>query len=237
MHRIAVVDDEPTCQNRLTEYFAIYSNQSGEQFKIDCFCNGAEFLEHYQPSYQIVFLDIDMPGMDGMNTAKELRMMDEDVCVIFVTNLARYAIHGYEVNALDFIVKPVQYSSFAYKLEKALRFVARFREEKSVMLQFEGVMRKVNLSDILYIESDGSYILYHLVNDICRVRCSMKSAEQKLRGEGFLRCNHSYLVNLKHVTNISYDTITAGGTQLKISRNKKKEFLGGLAVYLGREIG
>ena len=236
MYKVAVVDDELLCCKRLESYFLQYAKEKNEQFQIRCFSRGTAFLDAYERDFDLVFLDIDMPGLDGMQTAKELRLMDEDVGIIFVTNLARYALHGYEVNALDFIVKPVQYESFAYKLRKALRIQQHFREEKSVMLQHDGVTQKVNLSDILYVEADGSYVIYHTQEQSYRVRGPLKNVEKDLTEQGFLRCDHGCIVNLQRVTNLKNDTVVVGERELPISRSRKKEFIAGLTAWLGRKI-
>ncbi|MCM1233913.1 MAG: LytTR family DNA-binding domain-containing protein [Ruminococcus flavefaciens] len=236
MRRIAVIDDEQASRQRLSDHVLCYADERGISLEVIRFESGVQFLEHYSHDFDLVFLDIEMPGMDGMETARELRKMDEDVCIIFVTNLARYALHGYEVNAFDFLVKPVAYAGFTVRFERALRYVGRLREEKTVILQFDGVMKRIGLSEIAYIESAGAYLVYHTSSGLCRVRGALKTAEQELGGDGFLRCNHGYLVNLRYVTDVADDTVTVAGDRLKISRHKKKEFIGGLTGYLGRNV-
>ena len=236
MRKIAIVDDEQASRQHLADYALRYAKECEEHLELIQFESGVQFLEQYTPDFELVFLDIEMPGMDGMQTARELRGMDENVCIIFVTNLARYALHGYEVSAFDFLVKPVQYAGFTVRFERALRYISRFKEEKSVVLQFDGVMKKVGLSEISYIESAGPYLVYHTADGPCRVRGALKTAEQELAGDGFLRCNHGYLVNLRHVTDVANDTVIVGGDALKISRHKKKEFISGLTESLGRKL-
>lgn len=236
MRKIAVVDDELAVRNLIVEYISRFSEEKNEVLDVRCFSGGPQFLEAYTTDFDLVFLDIDMPGLDGMQTARELRLMDENISIIFVTNLARYAIKGYEVNALDFIVKPIQYTSFSYKLGKALRFLSRFKEEQSIFLQFDGSIRKTGLSEIIYIESDASYVIYHTLAGPCRVRQTLKSVEKELAKYGFSRCNHGYLVNLKYVTDVHNDTVTVERYTLKISRSRKREFISQLTEYLGRGI-
>lgn len=236
MRKIAIIDDEQAGRQLLTDHVLRYADERGLHLETVQFESGVQFLEHYAHNFELVFLDIEMPGMDGMQTAKELRGMDEDVCIIFVTNLARYALRGYEVNAFDFLVKPVPYAGFAMRFERALRNVERFREEKRVLLQFDGVMKKLGVSEIAYLESNGAYLLYHTSVGLSRVRGTLKAAEQELSGDGFLRCNHGYLVNLRYVTDVADDAVTVGGDRLKISRHKKKEFISGLTGYLGRKL-
>lgn len=236
MYHIAVVDDEQQCCDQIVDFLTRYAAEQNIQFQISCYHSGMQFLENYSPTFQLVFLDIDMPEMGGMQTARELRLLDEEIGIIFVTNLARYAIRGYEVNALDFILKPVQYTSFSYKLGKALRLISRFHSDKCIFLPFDGLTKKVALSEIYYVESESSYVIYHTVFGDCRTRGPLKNIEAQFAQDGFLSCNHSFLVNLKYVTDLNNDTVTVGGAKLKISRNKKKAFLNGLTAYLGRSL-
>lgn len=236
MRKIAIVDDEQDSRQQLADHVLRHADERGTHLEVTQFDSGIQFLERYTHDFELVFLDIEMPGLDGMQTAKELRRMDEGVCILFVTNLARYALRGYEVNAFDFLVKPVAYAGFSVRFERALRYVERFQEEKTVLLQFDGVMKKLGLSEVIYIESSGAYLVYHTADGPCRVRGALKAVEQELSGDGFLRCNHGYLVNLRYVTDVADDTVTVAGDRLKISRNKKKEFIGGLTGYLGRKL-
>lgn len=236
MRKVAIIDDEQASRQHLANHILRYMDERKEHLELVQFQSGVQFLECYAHDFELVFLDIEMPGMDGMETARELRKMDEDVCIIFVTNLARYALHGYEVNAFDFLVKPVPYAGFAVRFERALRHIGRLREEKAVVLQFDGVMKKIGLSEITYIESAGAYLIYHTSSGPCRVRGALKTAEEELAADGFLRCNHGYLVNLRYVTDVADDIVTVGGDRLKISRHKKKEFIVGLTGYLGRNL-
>jgi len=236
MRKIAIVDNEAFDRSLLSDYATRFSAEQKEPLEVSCFESGTQFLESCAKEFDLVFLDIDMPGLDGMKTAQELRQIDQNICIIFVTNLAQYAINGYEVNAFDFVIKPVQYGSFKYKLDKALRFLSIWREEKHLFLSTGGTLHKLNISEIYYIEADGAYVQYHTIDGIIRTRGPLKEIEKELVEDGFARCNHGYLINLKYVTDIISDTVTVGGTELKISRPKKKEFINSLAVYLGRKL-
>lgn len=236
MLRIAVIDDEKSSLTLLSGYLTRFLNGKGIHHKLNTYTSGFQFLESYHGDFDIIFLDIEMPDMNGMQTAKELRRIDEDVCLIFVTNMARYAIRGYEVNALDFVVKPVGYEIFSHTVNKALRFLSKYKREKSVHIQYDGMIRKIALAEIYYVEVTGSYLIYHTIDGDYSTRGPLKNVEQELADEGFLRCNHSYLVNLNHVTNVRNDSVFVGTAELKISRHKKKEFLNGLGEYLGGKI-
>ena len=93
MRRIAVIDDEQASRKQLTDHVLRYMNERELHLELIQFESGVQFLERYTPDFDLVFLDIEMPGMDGMETARELRRMDEDVCIIFVTILYQSLLH------------------------------------------------------------------------------------------------------------------------------------------------
>ena len=99
--RIAIVDDEKLERERLQQYVQQFSEESGVEMETVTFASGDTFLEAYQKVYDIIIFDIDMPGTNGIDTARKLRQTDTDVTIIFVTNIAQYAINGYEVDAVD----------------------------------------------------------------------------------------------------------------------------------------
>jgi DNA-binding LytR/AlgR family response regulator len=154
MRRIAIVDDQESAVVSLETCLEKYGQEHGEVFQVQVFSDGFSFLDSYQPEYDIVFMDIDMPGMNGLKAAHRLREKDELTELIFVTNLAHYAINGYEVRALDFVVKPVQYKKFSYKLERALRMLPQ-KDRAVIMLKTDRGMIAVEQNDIIYVEVRG----------------------------------------------------------------------------------
>lgn len=116
--RIAIVEDEKAYRNTLLEYLRQFQEESGMDIEVKEYENGNLIMWDYRPYYDAVFMDIEMPGMDGMEAARCIRKVDEQVIIVFITNVARYAVQGYEVGALDFIVKPVTYTSFKMKMQK-----------------------------------------------------------------------------------------------------------------------
>lgn len=112
------------------------------------------FLDEYDGNLDVVFMDIEMPHLDGIETAKKNRQKAPSLGIVFVTNMAQYAIKGYEVNAIDFIVKPVEYFVFTDKLKKAIRFSDRNRE-KEIIIETDNSVSRLRVSQIVYVEKDS----------------------------------------------------------------------------------
>ena len=117
---IALCEDETTTAERMQRFLQQYAEEFHEGIQVSVFSNGVDFLENYTPRFDIVFMDIMMPLMDGMEVAEKLRAIDRDTTLVFVTNMAQYAIRGYEVDASDFIVKPVSYNEFVINMKPVI---------------------------------------------------------------------------------------------------------------------
>lgn len=232
MYKIAIVEDDAASRALLREYIERFSQEKGETCKAEEFCNGLEFISNYASDFDVVLMDIEMPLLNGMDTARKLRKIDETVILIFITNMAQYAINGYEVDASDFLLKPVGYFTFSVKLSKALRYRGRRKDAEFCLETSEGKVR-MSISDIYYIESDKHYCIFHTAQGEYRMRLAMKDAELMLEDKNFVRCNTSYLVNLAHVVRVWQDSVWVEKYELAISRTKKKSFLDALTVYLG----
>ena len=137
MTRIAIVEDEAAVREQLAGYVQRYTRQYGTPFEVTEFADGMEILEDYRPQFDIIFLDVEMKHLDGMETARRIRERDGGVLIVFITNMAQYAIRGYEVDALDYVLKPVNYYQFCTKLSRAIQRVQR-RRGGQVVLQLAG---------------------------------------------------------------------------------------------------
>ena len=160
MIRIGLVDDDKEHQKLIRQFICRYEKEEQTKICVKEYTDGLQFLEEYEGNLDVVFLDIEMPHMDGMTAARKLREKDTGIKIIFVTNMAQYAIHGYEVDAVDFIVKPISYYVFVDKLKKALRYL-NLNKEKMVVVHGNGEMMRIGSSQILYVEKDKNYLVFH----------------------------------------------------------------------------
>ena len=137
MVRIAIVEDDELYISQLQQYLTDYQKQSGEDFDIKVYRDGDAVTADYKAQHDIILMDIQMRFVDGMTAAEEIRRMDSEVIIIFITNMPQYAIRGYEVGALDYILKPVAYFAFTQKLGRA---VARLKKKTKtpVVIQIKG---------------------------------------------------------------------------------------------------
>ena len=173
-----------------------------------------------------------MKFVDGMTAAEEIRKMDSEVVIIFITNMTQYAIRGYEVDALDYVLKPVSYFAVSPKLKRAVSRIKK-RSSKYITLAVKGGVIRVDLDDIYYVESAGHNLLYHMGNATHLTSGTMKSAEEQLAEYGFSRGNTCYLINLAHVDGIQDKCAVVKGERLQISRPRMNAFMRELTRYWG----
>ncbi len=180
-------------------------------------------------------MDIEMVGTDGMTASKLLRERDDNVLLIFVTNLSQYALKGYEVHAFDFIVKPINYYNFILKMERAFVEI-RHRQDKSIALSFNGEKRVVKVSTIQYIEVMGHSLTFHTTTGNFVVsNKSMSEVQKQLEGFDFTYCNRCFFVNLKYVTGVKDENVYVAGEPLKIAKTRRNEFMRTLNKYFTAE--
>ena len=232
MIRIAILEDEAPVREDLAGYLRRYTRQYGTKFEVSLFADGDEILEDYRPNWDIILLDVEMPRLDGMTTAERIRKLDSEVILIFITNMAQYAIRGYAVDAMDYILKPVPYFAFSQQLQKAIRRLEK-RAKAYLTVPGEGGFRRVDLSGVYYMESVGHKVRLYTEEEELTVPGSLKQYEEMLADKQFARCNSGYLVNLAQVRGMQDGMVLVGPHSLQISRPRRKAFVEALTDYVG----
>lgn len=232
MYHVAIVEDEESFTIQLQEYLKKYEEENDVRFKISVFGDGAEILEEYQPLYDIILLDIEMPKVNGMKAAEEIRAQDADVTLMFITNMASYAIRGYEVGALDFVMKPINYYTFSMKMTRVLKRTKQ-KAQQEILLTLPDGVKKLNVQQIYYVEVQNRMLYYYTEEGIFTMRGTMQSVENMFAPYAFAKCNHWYIVNLKHVSEVKKLTVVVAGHELEISRRNRTAFLKALTDYVG----
>lgn len=231
MIKIAIVEDDVTYSEQLKQYLERYESDFSEGFDISTYFDGDEIVKDYHSQFDIILMDIEMSFMDGMSAAEEIRKVDKEVVVIFITNMPQYAIKGYAVEALDYILKPVSYFAFSQRLSRAINRMKK-REQKSLVIPIKGGTVRVDVNSIYYIESQGHDIIYHTASGDYVSYATMKDTEQALRELHFFRGSKWYLINLEHVDGLKDGCAKLkGGKTLPLSRGHKKAFMEALVQY------
>ena len=235
MIRIALVEDDPTYREQMRGYLERYGKESGEKLSVTEFTDGDEIALNYKAGFDIILMDSEMKFMDGMTAAEEISKVDPEVVIIFITNMAQYAIRGYAVDALDYVLKPVSYFAFSQRLERAIGRMKR-RARRYMTIAIRGGARKLDISRILYVESQGHNLVFVTDGEEHTTTGTIREVEEKLESFGFFRCNKGCLVNLEHVDGVRDGCAIVGGHALPISRGRKNEFLAALTDYVGEVV-
>lgn len=234
MVSIAIVEDEKSQVQVIKKLLAKFFSEKHLDCVIDVYSNGVEFLEHFDEKYDIVMMDIEMPVLDGMETARKIRKINSSVIIIFVTNMAQFAINGYEVDAMGFLLKPVSYFGLSMILQKALNSLSK-RNSVDILVRSRQGLTVIPSSALFYVEVQKHDLFYYTESGSVSCRGTLKDIEEKLRKVNFVRCNNCYLVNMKFIVSIDMNTVCLPKKELQISRSKKKEFLEAVMKYFGGE--
>ena len=184
--------------------------------------------------YDLVLMDIELSGKDnGITVSEKLRKIDTDVILVFMTNLAQYAIEGYKVNAVDYIIKPISYFDFKARISSLSNDINSKHKEK-VLIQTDGKKIVVLINDIYYIETVSHSLIYHTKTGEYKAYGALKTVQTELENFHFSMCNSCFLVNLEYVERVDGYTVTVMGNELQISHPRKKQFLKELSLFLGK---
>jgi len=217
----AICDDNTDQLTYLNELLIEWSSQTGLTINVATFQSAEEFLFEYEDrQFDILLLDIEMPGMDGMTLARKIRQTDEGLQIIFVTGYDKYIGDGYDVAAFHYLIKPLKKEKLFEVISKASQLIKR--REKNIFLTTNRQTIKVALHEIIYIEASHNYVDVHTTTDIHHVKMPL-SAIEDLLDDSFLRTGRSFIVGLAFVKSISTTAVTLDdGTSIPLGRGLYK---------------
>lgn len=228
---VAIVEDQEEDFKILESFIKKYGEENSVGSNVSYFNSGISFIEKYRSDYDIVFMDIDMPNQNGLETAKELRKLDDKVILVFITNLAQLAIKGYSVNAFDFVPKPINYTEFSTLFKRAL--VKNSYEKKTeITIKSNRKIMKLDVLSLLYVEVVNHNLLFHALDETISAWGSLSNVYDELSKFGFVKVNNSLIANIRHVKNVNGYEITLDNDKvLYLSRGEKKDFYNAFSSY------
>lgn len=240
MIKVGLCDDIMEYNKKIADYIKQYGKENHVEVKTTSYISGTQLLLNYQKrKFDIIFLDVSMPGMNGFETAEEIRGIDQEVSIVFCT--AYYTISnagkGFEVEAEDFLAKPLLYKKIQKVLDKVYKKKLLKAEEKLFLKCQDGLIT-IQLSDIIYIETKNKILLLHTTDGEIETSQKIGELEKRLSNKLFYRCHNSYIVNFDYVEGLQRESILVKDeghqiTTIPISKYRKEEFLRALAGYMG----
>ena len=226
MINICIVEDESDQADLLRNYIQTYGNKTNQQFSITHFSDGIDLVDEYRAQFDIILLDIQMKHLDGMVAAEKIRKVDADVVIIFITSTVRYAVQGYAVDALGYVLKPVPYLQFEQLFDKAISRVKNKKQKVYIKVSVDERQLKLDCDNIFYIESQRNNVQIHCADADYTTGGPLKKFEEMLGSHGFSKCHNAYIVNLSYVKGVQKEEVLlTNGIVLPISRARKKEFM------------
>lgn len=221
--RCVIIDDEPLAIDLLKAYVV----QTPYLELVATFENPLAAMETLRSgNIQVLYLDINMPQISGLEFSKTLPASTR---VIFTTAYEQYAIEGFRINALDYLLKPISYTEFLQASNKAMEWfkLVDTNEASSIFIKSGYRMEKIELSDILYIENQKDYVKFHLegVSEPISSLMSMQSLDEKLPAKQFMRVHRSFIVNLNKIKTIERNCIVFGKEYIPVSDTYKDRFM------------
>ena len=227
--RIAICDDEEIYRVELkTILDKLLINVD---YNIDTFDDGRQLMESFSKApYDLVFLDIEMPAVDGITLAKSIRSRSENVFIVFLTGHIEYALEGYEVNALRYLTKPVDIG----KLKEVIRYVQEKQgSARQLIIREDGEEILIDIGDVIYMESMNQNVRIVSAKGEHVIRYNIGDFEEQLKNDGFFRIHRGYLISLSKVKKlVKSDVIMEDGTALPVSRSNLKPLKEALYAYV-----
>ncbi len=231
--KIAIIEDELTEIDHMLSLLNKFQREKGASFSVFTFQDGASFFASNVKKFDILFCDIELPGQDGMEIAKKIRELDEEIVIVFVTHISRLAMEGYSVSAFQYMLKPISEDGLFATMTKIGKLLD-MRDKKMISLNTGEGFAIVPTKDILYVTVDGHRCICHMPKQDISCWMSMKKISDRLVSSPFALCASGCLVNLHYVKDIEENVVVLeNGEKLRMSISKKKTFLKALSVYFG----
>ena len=236
MKNIAIIDDEELDITTLSTHLKRFFDEKNIAVNIDLYRNPQQFLERFDHQFNLVFFDIEMPGLDGISLAKQIRDKDSNVRIIFVSSHPKYALDGYGLNALSLLVKPISYESLLLKMNSILPLINE-DEEKQISFKYRDELKAIYIKDIVCVDINGHYLEVFLENGTSfENRGTLSEIETQIGSPLFSKCSHSCLINIKYIKEITDNSvILINGISKPISRNRKKSFMASVLSHFGKK--
>lgn len=225
--KVCICDDESEQRKMLKGIIKTQLELKGLEYDMEEFSSGEDLIRAFEKqktigeAYDILFLDIEMGGIDGIETAKRIRAMDENVIIIFVTGYANYVFNGYDVKALNYVMKPYKEEKIKDVLEEAIKLTNKVLD-KYFSFNVSGNYYKIPEDNILYFYSDKRKIILEHINGNFEFYGKLNDIEMEL-SENFFRIHQRYLVNLKHVESLEDKDVVIKKNKLPISRGNYQD--------------
>ncbi|MFR9069150.1 LytR/AlgR family response regulator transcription factor [Paraclostridium tenue] len=235
MIRIAICEDEKETQSLIENYLHNILKNINIEYEIQKYSLGEELLESNLKEIDILLLDIQMGQINGMDTARKIREVDNKMEIIFITSLIDYVQDGYEVKAYRYLLKPIELEELKKHVLTCIKEIKN--KNNYILIKNKSNTYKIQSNEIKYIEVQKKNMLIHTINKTFDVRYSLEKIEKDLKLDKFVRCHKSFLVNLSYVENIKLNTaILESGEEVPVSRYRYKDVKEKFLKFLGDSI-
>lgn len=230
--KIAVCDDEEQYTDMLVKHIELYGGEVGTEFYITVYNSGRKLIDDIKTDskmYDIVFLDVEMPEINGLKIAEAIRQMSEDIVLFFVTGHEQYAREAYQVEALGYIVKPVAYNELKKLLRRAVIMVKYEHDNRKsgknyIEVPVSGDKRIIDVRTIKYIEKNRNQCILHFSDSELKCYESLKKMYSRLDNELFVYSHQGYIVNFDEIKEVKENVICFGrNVEVPVSRRRYKE--------------
>ena len=229
----AIVDDDPNILETIQAAQITDTQKRRIPVQLSVCASGSEFLTLPQEKWDLVLMDVEMPGQNGIETARQLRRINDRAAIIFITNYIQYALEGYEVQAFRYLLKPIDAAQFEQVVGTALDEI-HHRQTAYLQLKGRSEIIRLAIDELIYAETERGHLLLHTPGKVLECYSTMEKLEQELKQEAFFRCHSSFLVALEAVRQIEkQDVVLKDGTRVPVSKNRKKGMKQALTNFWG----